>query len=58
MIYEVKIAVFAIQNCLPKGLGLHCREFMVFILFMMLLSFTEFTIVVVGFGMQFGSLMV
>ncbi len=22
MIYEVKIAVFAMQNCLPKGLGL------------------------------------
>jgi hypothetical protein len=25
VIYEVKIAVFAIQNCLPKGLGLQCR---------------------------------
>ncbi len=25
MIYEVKIAVFAIQNCLPKGPGLQCN---------------------------------
>ncbi len=24
MIFEVKIAVFAIQNFLPKGLGLQC----------------------------------
>jgi hypothetical protein len=50
VIYEVKIAVFAIQNCLPKGLGLQCREFTVFILFMLLLSFTEFTVVVVGWN--------
>ncbi len=26
MIYEVNMAVFAIQNCLLKGLGLQCNE--------------------------------
>jgi hypothetical protein len=27
VIYEVKIAVLAIQNCLSKGPGLQCRIF-------------------------------
>jgi hypothetical protein len=27
MIYDVKIAVFATQNCLPKGLGLQCTYY-------------------------------
>jgi hypothetical protein len=26
VIYEVKISAFAIQNCLPKGMGLQCAS--------------------------------
>ncbi len=41
MIYEIKTAVFAMENCLSKGLGLQCRHPSQLIVFSSLLHMAD-----------------